>query len=108
MTATFFLMLCGMLAATYISRAAPLQLLSQRELNPFITRWLTFVPPAVLAALLAPSLTMQAGALHVAADNPYLLAAVPATLVAWCTGSFFGAIAAGMAAVAGARLLGMG
>lgn len=107
MTTTFFLMLCGMLAVTYIPRTVPLQLLSQRELNPVITRWLSFVPPAVLAALLAPDLIMKQGAVHMAADNLYLLAAVPATLVAWRTGSFFGTIAVGMAAVACARFFGM-
>ena len=48
------LLILGMALVTYIPRVAPLLLLSSRQLNPHLMRWLEMVPPAVLAALLAP------------------------------------------------------
>lgn len=100
------LVLCilGMMLVTYIPRALPLMLLSTRQLNPVLVRWLSFVPAAVLAALLAPDLLLRQGELHLALDNVYLVAALPAALVMFLTGSFFGTVAVGMAAVALGRL----
>ena len=100
-----FLLILGMAVVTYIPRVLPLWLLSSKSLHPAFMRWLEMVPPAVLAALLAPSLFLQkdaAGAerLFFSSDNIFLLAAVPAFFVAWKTKSFFGTVAAGMAAVA--------
>lgn len=104
------LLILGMAAVTYLPRVLPLWLLSHRSLHPSFMRWLEMVPPAVLAALLAPSLFLRetpAGepALFISADNIFLLAAVPAFLVAYLTKSFFGTVAAGMGAVALLRLI---
>lgn len=100
------LILCiaGMALVTYLPRVLPMALLASRPLNPALARWLGFVPASVLAALLAPDLLLRDGALHVAADNLYLLAAVPTLLVMRFTGSFFGTVAVGMATVAAGRL----
>lgn len=102
------LLILGMAAVTYIPRVLPLWLLSSKSLHPAFMRWLEMVPPAVLAALLAPSLLLQKDAtgaerLFISQDNLFLLAAVPAFLVAWKTKSFFGTVAVGMAAVAALR-----
>ncbi len=103
----FRLVLCilGMAVVTALPRVLPITLLSGRTLPPFLLRWLSFVPVAVLAALLAPEILLRDGRLYIAADNFFLLATVPTLLVAWRTGSFFGAVAAGMGAVALLRLL---
>ena len=99
------LLILGMAAVTYIPRLLPLWLLSSKSLHPAFMRWLEMVPPAVLAALLAPSLFLQKNAggaekLFFSTDNLFLLAALPTFLVAYTTKSFFGTVAAGMAAVA--------
>lgn len=99
------LLIIGMTLVTYIPRMAPLLLLSSRELRPGLIRWLEMIPPAVLAALLAPSLFLQTtpdgGAkLFLSPDNTFLLAAVPTFIVAKISKSFFGTVAAGMAVVA--------
>ena len=103
------LLILGMAAVTYIPRVLPLWLLSNKSLHPAFMRWLEMVPPAVLAALLAPSLFLrdEAGgkALFLSLDNMFLLAAIPAFLVAYATKSFFGTVAAGMAALAFLRWL---
>lgn len=98
------LLILGMAAVTYIPRLLPLWLLSDRDLHPAFMRWLQMVPPAVLAALLAPPLFLreEAGAqtLFLSPDNIFLIAAVPTFLVAFTAKSFFGTVAAGMVAVA--------
>ena len=99
------LLIAGMALVTYIPRVAPLMLLSSRNLNPLLMRWLEMVPPAVLAALLAPELLLAAGAdggkaLFFSTDNVFLLAAAPTLIVGWLSGSFFGTVAVGMGVVA--------
>lgn len=99
------LLILGMAVVTYIPRAVPLMLLSSRELNPLLMRWLEMVPPAVLAALLAPELLLRTGqagekSLFLGLDNVFLLAAVPTFLAGWLGKSFFATVAVGMASVA--------
>lgn len=99
------LLILGMALVTYIPRVAPLMLLSSRDLNPLLMRWLEMVPPAVLAALLAPELLLASApeggkALFVSVDNVFLLASLPTFAVGWLSGSFFGTVAVGMGSVA--------
>ena len=100
----YFLLILGMAVVTYIPRAAPLLLLSSRNLNPLLMRWLEMVPPAVLAALLAPELLLRSESggksLFLGMDNFFLLAALPTFVVGWITRSFFGTVAFGMGMVA--------
>ena len=95
----------GMAAVTYLPRLLPAWFLSSRRLSPSVERWLSYVPSAVLAALLAPSLFLDDASLHISAENTFLLASIPTFFVAIKTGSFFGTVAAGMASVAVLRLL---
>lgn len=104
------MLILGMALVTYIPRAAPMLLLSSRELNPHLMRWLEMVPPAVLAALLAPELFLNtadngAKVLFLSRENIFLLAAIPTFIVAWLSKSFFGTIAVGMGSVALLRYL---
>ena len=103
------LLIFGMAAVTYVSRVSPLLLLSSRQLSPHLMRWLEMVPPAVLAALLAPEILLRTdaggGALFLSTDNIFLLAAIPTVIVGWLTKSFFGTVAVGMGTVALLRFL---
>lgn len=101
-------LILGMAVVTYIPRMLPLMLLSSRDLNPHLMRWLEMVPPAVLAALLAPELFLTPGAeksLFLSTDNIFLIAAVPTFVVGWLSKSFFGTVAVGMGCVALLRYL---
>ena len=99
------LTLVGMGAVTYLPRVLPMLLLSERNLAPWISRWLGFVPATVLSALLLPGLVCSDGELALNLDNLYLLAAVPTFFIAWRFKSFFGTVATGMGLVALARFL---
>ena len=98
-----FLTFLGMLAVTYIPRMVPLVALAQRSLPESVIRWLSYVPVAVLSAMLFPSLLLKDTAFNITVDNFFLWAAVPAFLLAWRTKSFFGTVALGMALVAAGR-----
>jgi branched-subunit amino acid transport protein len=81
----------GMLAVTFGSRLAGLTL--QLRMPPFWLRFLHFVPIAVFAALVTPSLSGTRGEGGIRAA-----AAALAALVAWRTRQLALAIAVGMAA----------
>lgn len=100
----FALMVAGMALVTYLPRLLPALVLQRRRVPPFIAAWLRYVPVAVLAALLLPSLLVAEGKFNLAWDNLYLWAALPAGLVALRTRSMFATVLAGMAVVALARL----
>jgi branched-subunit amino acid transport protein len=93
-----------MTVVTVLPRVLPILLLSGRKLPRLAERWLSLIAPAVLSALLLPSLLPAAGAPLF--SNTFLLASVPAFLVAWRTKSLFGTVVAGIVATALLRLAG--
>lgn len=88
---SFWLTVAGMLVVTFGSRLAGLGLRAQ--LPPFWTRFLHFVPIAVFAAIVTPSLqgSQGEGEIRVAA-------AILAGIAAWRTRQLWVAIVAGMIA----------
>ncbi len=101
---TLFLTILGMAAATYLPRLLPALYLASRSLPPLLVAWLRYVPVAVLAAMLLPTLVIQDGSVAPPVNNVYLWAAVPTLLMAWRTRSLFGSVLVGIATVALARL----
>jgi branched-subunit amino acid transport protein len=99
------LTMVGMGLVTYLPRLLPAWFLRGRKLHPFIEAWLKYVPVAVLAALLLPSLLVADGRLNLEWNNLYLWAALPAGFVAWKTRRMFVTILVGMAVVALIRLI---
>lgn len=100
-----FLTILGMALVTFLPRLLPVWLLSTRSLPPVVTTWLRYVPAAVLAAMLFPSILVSNNQLNFSFNNLYLLAFVPTLLVGWKTRSLFGAVVVGMALVALGRLV---
>jgi branched-subunit amino acid transport protein len=101
---TVFLTLAGMALVTYLPRLLPAWFLRGRSLPPFLVAWLRYVPVAVLAALLLPSLLVDGGKLNLAWNNLYLWAALPAGIVAWRSKNMFATVLTGMILVALVRL----
>jgi len=87
---TFWLTLAGMVAVTFGSRYAGLA--RHTDLPDFWIRFLHFVPIAVFAALVTPSLQGNLGEGEIR-----LLAAIVAALAAWRTRQLWVAIVVGMA-----------
>lgn len=98
------IILC-MALVTYLPRLFPILLLSRRKLPPQIEIWLSYVPVAVLAALLGPILFMPTGHLTLhPGENLYFWAALPALATAFLSKNMFLTILAGMASVALLRI----
>jgi branched-subunit amino acid transport protein len=108
--AAILITIAGMGLVTYLPRALPLLLLARRgrtgrTTSPLLKAWLRYVPAAVLAAMVLPSLLLPGEDAHSHIGNLYLWAALPTLGVAWKTRSLLGAVLVGVAAIALARLL---
>lgn len=99
-----FWTMVGMGIVTYLPRLLPTLFLSGRRLHPLISGWLRLVPPAVLAAMLAPSLLVREGTIDLSFDNLFFWAALVAFPVAWRFKSLSATVLVGMGLVAAGRL----
>ena len=92
---SYFLLLLGMGAVTYLPRLLPLLFLSQRQLPKWLIEWLELIPVAILAALLAPSLILD-GKDQLDLLRPEFWVAIPTFLFAIRTKSLGGTVLIGM------------
>lgn len=92
----YILMILGMVIVTFIPRVLPLALLGSRELPEKVVIWLSFIPAAVLAALLAPSILLKNGSLYLSLENTALIAFFPTLLVAYKTKNIFYTVSGGL------------
>jgi branched-subunit amino acid transport protein len=100
-----FWTIVGMALVTYIPRLLPVIFLSSKRLPRFLETWLSYIPAAVLAALVAPTLLVDQERINLASSNVFLWAAIPTALVAWKTRNLFLSVIFGMAIVAFVRFI---
>jgi len=105
-----WLVIAGMAAATYLTRAPLLLALARRPLPPRLRLWLRLIPLAVLPALAIPMIlvTRDAGGARLAASlgHPPLWGAIVVfALAAWRV-NLLVTVAVGVAVVAFLRALG--
>jgi branched-subunit amino acid transport protein len=86
------LIFAGMALVTYFTRYAMIAALS-REMPPLLRRWLAYVPPAILAAVIAPAALMPRGSWEI---GPHMWAMVVGGLVVWRTRNILLTILSGM------------
>jgi branched-subunit amino acid transport protein len=98
-------MIAGIGVATFLIRFAPIALLARLELPAWLTRALRYVPPAVMAAIIAPPLFFADGAPTIDPNLPRIIAATLAAVVAWRTRSTLWTIVLGMLALWGLQTL---
>jgi branched-subunit amino acid transport protein len=103
-----FWTIVGMAIVTYLPRLLPTLFLSGRTLRPVIASWLRLVPPAVLAAMLVPSLLVRDNSVELGFNNLFFWAALVAFPVAWKWNSLFATVLVGMGMVSLGRYLGFG
>lgn len=95
-----WLLVAAMAAGTFALRVSFIELFTHLDTVPVgIETSLRFVPPAVMAALVAPAVLLGDGGLAISLANDRLLAGILGAAVAWRTGSVVGTIVAGMAAL---------
>lgn len=97
---SIWLTIVGMGVITFAIRYALIGLADRWTPGTLLRKGLQFVPPAVLAAIIAPEMVRPGnGALWLAADNPRLWAGLLAIGVARLTGSAIWTVVAGMGAL---------
>jgi branched chain amino acid efflux pump len=84
---------------TYAIRLSFIAAHGRVEMPLWFTRALTFVPVAVLSAIIFPELLTQHSALNLSLGNARLLAGIVAALIAWRTKNVWLTIAGGMIAL---------
>ncbi len=95
-----------MTLVTFIPRVLPILVLSRRNLPEPVERWLSYVPVAVLAALLAPGLFAPAGELNLSFSvNPAFWVSIPVFVIAFLTRNLFITVLSGMVLIALVRFL---
>ncbi|QEM69678.1 AzlD domain-containing protein [Geobacter sp. FeAm09] len=94
--AGYLLLVIGMGVVTYLPRLLPLVTFSRRKLPPWFAEWLELIPPAILSALIAPTLFAQATPRAFALGKVELLAALPTLAFALKTRSLAGTVVVGM------------
>lgn len=95
----YLLLFLGMALVTYLPRFLPLYVLSRIQIPRPFALWLSYVPVAVLAALVAPGLLLSEGQLFISFKNYYLLASLPTFAAAVKTRNMFITILVGMVSV---------
>jgi branched-subunit amino acid transport protein len=84
---------------TLLFRASFIVFADASKFPDWFRRALSFVPPAVIAALIVPGLVLPPGAQHLSLTHPRLAAGLIALLVAWRTRNAMLTIAVGMGAL---------
>jgi branched-subunit amino acid transport protein len=87
-------------AGTYLTRLSFIGIIGERQIPGWCVPPLRYVAPAVLAALVAPSVMLRDAGLDLSpVTNPRFLAAVIAGVVTWRFKNVVWAIVAGMGAL---------
>ena len=96
---SIWLAIVGVGAVTFFMRASFIVFTDPQRFPAHFRHALGFVPPAVLAAIVAPGLLMPHGVLDLSLDNPRPIAGILAILVAARSRSVLAAILSGMGAL---------
>lgn len=95
----YLIMIMGMAFVTYIPRYLPLAVLSEIEIPQLVIDWLKYVPPAILAALLAPGILIVNDKIVLTYHNIFLLASLPTFVTAIYKRNIFLTVIVGMVSV---------
>ena len=96
---SIWLVILGVSACTFLLRASFIVFADPQKFPRRFRQALTFVPPAVLAAIVAPGLLMPQGVLDLTLANPRWIAGLVAIAVGARTRNALAAIATGMVAL---------
>lgn len=99
MSAKVLITLVGMGVVTYLTRVLFIVGMKGDKLPPFVIRWLSYVPVAVLAAIICPMIAAPEKRLDLTYGNPYLLAGIAATAIAIATKNLIITVIGGMGVI---------
>ena len=97
-SATIWAVIVGMAVLNFAVRFPPLAIVSRLDLPAPVMRWLSFVPIAVMGALVASGVLRPGGVWVDPLTSPSLYAAILTAIVFRLSRSFLGATVTGMVA----------
>ncbi|MBQ9452387.1 MAG: AzlD domain-containing protein [Desulfovibrio sp.] len=106
-TSGLLLCLLGSVAVTVLPKVLPLTFLHGDSLPSLLRHWLSFVPVAVMAALVGPDVLFYEGQFNISTSNLFLMVALPSLVVAWWSKNYFLTIVFGLSLVILARAMGL-
>lgn len=94
------LLIAGAALATYFTRF-PLMILSEKvNFSPKMTKFMSFIAPAVLTSLIVPVIFIQDGVIWISPANMYIPASIITVLVAYYTRNMLASVVTGIISVA--------
>lgn len=99
MSENIILIVIGAGLATYFTRFPLMVLSGNKHLPEWLRKYMNYIAPAVLTALIAPSIFYRQGKLDLSLNNDYLIAAVITGLAAYFTKNMLAAVVTGLCAV---------
>jgi len=90
------LLIVGMACLTFIPRYLPLCLAGRVKLSPVVERALSYVPIAVLAAIISQATFVRQSTVTLTPDNPYAIAAISAFIASLASKNLMLTILIGM------------
>lgn len=103
----YLFLIAGMAAVTYATRAGFFGIARAVELHPLLKRALSYVPVAILSALVFPPILAPSGHLQSPLSNPYLASAVLTGVILVLMRRGWLAIVLGVASMVALRMLGV-
>lgn len=97
--------IAGMAVLNFAVRFTPIAIVSRLELPRPVMRWLSYIPIAVMGALVSAEVLRPGGEDILPWRNPYLFAAIPTALAYQKSRSFMGSIVVGIIAFIAIRAL---
>jgi len=91
------LLIIGMFLATFSTRYLLFAVAGRVHFPEWLSTGLSFVPPAVLTAIVFPAVLMPEGDMWFSLDNPWLLASIGAVIIALVRKDLLTTIVGGMA-----------
>lgn len=98
-----WLLIAGMMVLTFVPRYLPFALAGRLTIPPLLRAALSYVPIAVLTAIIAQASLIRDGNLALNLDNHHLIATVMACVAAVLTRHMFVTVVVGLVAFAVAR-----
>ncbi len=83
---------------TYLPRMIPATFLSRREIPELFIKFLSYIPAAVLSALLLPAVLVTDGKINISMSNTMLLSSLIVLPIAYKTKNMFLTVILGMIA----------
>lgn len=101
MTSESLILIIGMAVVTFVPRFFPLLLLSKKEISPSFSRWMSFIPVSIFAALVASDIFFWEGSFSLHPfRNIKLLPSILVLIVAYKTKSLLWSMVSGVFSMA--------